>query len=155
RPREFRSDSKKAGKCVKESAIHVAQPERAGTAIELLEHVAILTEVRCPGICSCNSLEVRVSPGRIADQDIFDCLCKPTLDVYRYGEPEHAVLRLDLIAIAPITFRELGIVVQNEFIDLLHQIEISLPRDIGRLQDRHALHAGCLPKPIKVRPRLD
>src|SRR5438128_2073936 len=81
-----------------------------------------------------------IVPRRITDADVLDRLREPAFYLDRDGQPQQTVLGFDLIAIPPVALRELRVVVQNEFVDLAHQIEVALPRDVRRLQDGDTLH---------------
>ena len=90
-----------------------------------------------------NSAPVTFIPCRIGYAGFFDGLQIPAFDVDRNGEPQETVRRLDAVAVPPVPLRELGVVEQDEFIDVPNEIEVALPRYVAGLDDRDGLgHAG-------------
>ena len=61
----------------------------------------------------------------------------------RDREPLRSVRPLHEIAIAPIVLGELHVVVEDEHVDVVDQVEVTLPRDVVRLVDRD-LHRSRL-----------
>ena len=62
----------------------------------------------------------------------------------RYRNPFRTLIGLDLVAIAPIILRVLEVIVENEQVSIMNDIEVALPGDVIRLEDRDplALHAN-------------
>src|SRR5262245_18605425 len=81
------------------------------------------------------------APRRLADTDVLDRLEILALRVDRNRQPRWAAWCLDPVAIPPVPTCVLYIVKQHELVDRMDQVEISLPRDIARLQDRDSHRA--------------
>src|SRR6185437_3599047 len=82
------------------------------------------------GLLQC--LPVLLWPAKVGEPNVAD----PPIDVGSgwHGQPLNAVGRLDAIAIAPVVFCVLDIVVKDEHVDVMDDVEVSLPRDVVRLQ---------------------
>jgi hypothetical protein len=59
--------------------------------------------------------------------------------VDRNRQPAQSVLALDAIAAAPVALGELHLVQQDELVGGANQIEVALPGDVARLNDRDTL----------------
>ena len=52
------------------------------------------------------------------------------LGLYRYGQPEFTIRRLDHVAVSPVSSRVLNIVVDDKLIHTAKEIKIPLPGDV-------------------------
>src|SRR5690349_15099746 len=98
----------------------------------------------CLGVAVADRGPVLAAPIRVAYPSLSDLLRVLAFDLHRDGEPMQAVTGFDQIAVAPIAARILNVVIQDEDVDQVDEVEISLPRNITGLHDRGALGAGLL-----------
>src|SRR5947209_18064875 len=90
-----------------------------------------------------NGAPMTFIPCGIGDAGFLDRLQIAAFDVDRNGEPQETLRRLDAVAVPPVPLRELGVVEQDEFIDVPNEIEVAFPRYVAGLDDRDGLrHAG-------------
>src|SRR6185503_1193397 len=96
-------------------------------------------EMRRAGVVVPDRRPVLARPARVGDARVADALLVLAFHLHRNGEPAEPARRLDQVAAAPVALGELHVVEQDELVDLVDEIEIALPRDVARLQDRDAL----------------
>jgi hypothetical protein len=75
-------------------------------------------------------------PIAIAHLDLVDPLTRAAFDANRNREPARAVRGLDAVAAAPVAFRELAVVEEDELVDQVDEVEVALPGDVAGLDDR-------------------
>src|SRR5271166_425832 len=106
--------------------------------VERLDSLSQTSKVRRPGIGVPQGSPVLASPG-FCDPDSIDRRVEAPLRLDWDSQPAQPLAGLDEIAIAPIAPGELRIIQKNELVDAAHNIEIALPGNVARLDDRHAL----------------
>src|SRR5215210_1768157 len=82
---------------------------------------------------------MQVGPARVADPRLVDSLLIAARHLHRDREPLRSLRRLDAVPIAPVASGVLPVVVEDELVDEVDQVEIALPGDVARLDDRHSL----------------
>jgi hypothetical protein len=95
------------------------------------------------GIAMYNGLPVMTVPLDIADDGVLDVLEIFATDFDRYGQPQEPAWTFDEIAISPIPASVLHVIEQDELVRCVHQVEITPPRNIIGLYDRHFLAHIC------------
>src|SRR6185437_15597131 len=96
-------------------------------------------EVRRARIGLLQGSQVFLRPPRIGKANVADS----PIDIGPgwHREPLHTISRLDSIAIAPVVLRVLNIIVEYEDVDVVNDVEVSLPRNVVGLQYRGAHQA--------------
>ena len=84
-------------------------------------------------------LPVLVGPARIGDSRILYFLKVIALNCYRNRQPLGTGRRLDQVTIAPVSSGVLHVVEEDEFVDRIDQIEVTLPGNVVRLNNRYFL----------------
>src|SRR5581483_2429573 len=117
--------------------------------VQPLDRLAVLIEERRTRVVRRDRLPVRLRPARVGDRHVLDRLEVAAADVDRNRQPLDAVPRLDAVAVAPVTLRVLHIVEQDELVAPGDEVEVTLPRNVVRLNDRDGLrgHRYCWPAP--------
>src|SRR5947208_2543526 len=91
------------------------------------------------GIAVNDCLPVTAVPHDVTDNGVFDFLKILTLRFNRDGQPHQSRLRLDVVAVSPIPAGVLHIIEQDELVDKIHQVEITLPGYVVRLHNGDSL----------------
>src|SRR6476661_4985316 len=58
-------------------------------------------------------------------------------------EPLHAIRGLDAVSVAPVVLRVLNVIVKHEEVDIVNDVEVSLPRNVVGLQDCNPTSQAC------------
>ena len=66
----------------------------------------------------------------------------------RHGQPYRRPVRDHAVARAPVLVRELDVVVEDESVDVMDDVEVSLPRDVAGLQYGNPLLAAHVPRAL-------
>jgi hypothetical protein len=95
------------------------------------------------GIGVTQDVQVPFAPGGVGDRGLADLL-----EIFALGrdgnrEPVETFGGLDRVSIPPIPAGELHVVEENELVDPVDEIEVALPGNVARLNDRDSLQ-GCL-----------
>lgn len=117
------------------------------TSVELLKRLAKCLKERCRGIALLQAVPMLALPLWVTYLDIryelallvFDGNCNPGLTLHR----------LYLVAVTPVVFCKLHIVINYKFIDRINNVEIALPRDVVGLEDCDSLNCQALCELIK------
>src|SRR5882672_11250806 len=103
-----------------------------------------------------NAFPVAARPVRVARPNILDALMILAFDFHRNREPFRAIAGLDPVSVAPVATSVLNVVIQNELVDGFDEVEVALPGNIVRLNDRKPLHWALrkltTAEPMPVRP---
>src|ERR1700733_14231281 len=93
-------------------------------------------------------------PRAICNECLVDALVVAPLDLDWDGQPPQARGRLDPITVAPVASRVLHLVIEDERIDARDKVEVTLPRDVVRLDYRDAISAHCSSRAKTLKPTL-
>src|SRR5579862_7429913 len=116
-----------------------------------------MTEIWRTPIRRAKSLPMYALPVCIRDTGFPYLLKIFTFDLNRYRQPLGTRTGFNLVTISPIPSRILNIVEKDENVDIVNEVEISLPGDIVRLYDANSRHYSPLSfchcaSPIPVLP---
>src|SRR5262245_31076539 len=110
--------------------VYLAEPPRSTLEIQLFQRIFVVIEERRTRIACTNRPPMSLVKSHVRNARVLHTLPVSSADFHRHRQPRCPICRLDPVSAAPIPLRELGIVVQNELVDVPNQIEIPLPRDV-------------------------
>src|SRR5262245_32477880 len=110
--------------------VYLAEVQRSTLEIQLFQRIFVVIEERRTRIAGTNRPPMPLVPSRLRNSRILHALSVLSADFHRHSQPGRAVRRLDAVPVAPIPFRELGIVVQNELVHVPNEIEVPFPWDV-------------------------
>src|SRR5262249_28343847 len=82
-----------------------------------------------------DGLPVLACPGSIGDLNRIYWLVVFPFRVHWNGQPERRPVEDDLVAVAPVAPRVLDVVKDHELVNRGDDVEVSLPRDVVRLEN--------------------
>ena len=103
----------------------------------MFQLLRIFPEERRPGIGLGDAAPMLVCK-RTRDTHVVDRSDPFVAPRHRHRQPFQAVLGLDQIAVMPVILAVFDVVIDDEDVDHRNDVEIALPRDIARLQNRSA-----------------
>ena len=129
-------------------AIDLTEVVRGDAVVQMLDKIFYIAVAATAGIILLQHLPVFAGPIGLGHFRILNQVAGGV--IHRYGDPFNAIRRFDAIAIAPVIFGVLHIVVDNKFIYRSDDIEITFPGNIIRLQYGNsfwcAITQGGLPR---------
>src|ERR1700757_2926627 len=99
----------------------------------MLKPLTVIGVVRGGGVTVGERLPVELRPALVAHDGLVDSLVVSTFRLDGDRQPARPLCSLDPVAVPPISPRELAVVVQDELVDAVDQVEVTLPRDVARL----------------------